>query len=227
MLMMKDFFRSIIFDFDYTLADSSKGVIECTNFALSSLNLPVVSAESVCRTIGLSLPEMLKKLAGEEHADLRNEFTRLFTKRADEVMANMTVLYSEVPETMNLLKQQGFLLGIVSTKYRYRIEQILKREGMLDFFDVIVGGEDVSRHKPDPEGLLAAIKKLNAPKANSVYVGDSVTDAETARNAVIPFIAVLSGVTRGEMFGRYESIGILNSISELNDFFMKNDNAGG
>jgi len=49
--------HAVIFDFDYTLADSSQGTTECVNFALRTLNLPIASYEMVCKTIGLSLPE--------------------------------------------------------------------------------------------------------------------------------------------------------------------------
>src|SRR5262249_51265508 len=55
--MIHDAFKTIIFDFDYTLADSSRGIIQCTNYALLSMGLPSVSDEAVCRTIGMSLKD--------------------------------------------------------------------------------------------------------------------------------------------------------------------------
>lgn len=208
-------FQTIVFDFDYTLADSSRGVIECTNFALKSLGLPTVSAQKIRQSIGLSLPDKFVKLVGDEHIDQSNEFTRLFIKRADEVMADMTILFETVPQTVELLKKQGLKLGIVSTKFRYRIETILKRDGLLASFDLIVGGEDVTKHKPDPEGLLMAVDKLASFPSACLYVGDSVTDAETAKRAGIPFVAVLSGATQRERFRRYLVYKFLKNISEL------------
>jgi phosphoglycolate phosphatase len=108
-------------------------------------------------------------------------------------------------------------IGIVSTKFRRRIEEILGREDLLEPFDVIVGGEDVSRHKPDPEGLLAAIERLGGSPSGSLYVGDSVTDAETARRAGVPFAAVLNGVTPREAFKDYPVYKILDNLGELID----------
>lgn len=214
-LQMKHHFQVVIFDFDYTLADSSRGVIECINFAFAELSLPSVSAEMACQTIGLSLPDIFLKLTGRQHIDKCDKFARLFIKRADEVMADLTVLFDSVPRTIELLKRYGVTLGIVSTKFRRRIKTILRRENLLKPFDVIVGGEDVSEYKPDAEGLLAAIERLESVPSNSLYVGDSVTDAETAKRAAVPFVAVLSGVTPKNAFRNYNVYGILESLSEL------------
>jgi phosphoglycolate phosphatase len=220
---MKHQFKTVIFDFDYTLADSSRGVIECINFALNELGLPTVSVEMVCQTIGLSLPDIFLELAGRQHIAKCDEFARLFIKRADEVVADLTVLFDSVPRTIELLKRHGIALGIVSTKFRRRIETILKRENLLNQFDVIVGGEDVSDYKPDPEGLLTAIERLESVPSNSLYVGDSVTDAETAKRAKVPFVAVLSGVTPKEAFRDYDAYRILERLSELPDLIVKRE----
>ena len=60
---------------------------------------------------------------------------------------------------------------------------------------MIVGGEDVSAQKPDPEGLLAALHTLKVQRTLSLYVGDSLTDADTANRAGVRFVATLTGVT--------------------------------
>ena len=214
---MKHHFQTVIFDFDYTLADSSRGVIECINFAFDELGLPTASAEMACQTIGLSLSDTFLKLAGQQHIAKCDEFVRLFINRADEVVADLTVLFDSVPKTIELLRRHGVTLGIVSTKFRYRIETILRRENLLYPFEVIVGGEDVSEHKPAPEGLLTAIKKLGSVPSNCLYVGDSMTDAETAKRAKVPFVAVLSGVTPKGAFRGYDVYRMLESLCELPD----------
>jgi len=213
--------QAAIFDFDYTLADSSRGAVECINFALKETGLAEVSAEAACRTIGLSLKDTFLTLAGEREAQRCDEFIRLFVQRADEVMANLTVLYESVPATVEALRQSGLRLGIVSTKFRYRIKEILERETVLQFFQVVIGGEDVEQHKPDPQGLFKAIERLQCSPASIVYVGDSVADAEVAKRAAVPFIVVLSGMTPREHFDGYETIGLLESLSELPRFVRR------
>jgi phosphoglycolate phosphatase len=211
-------FQAIVFDFDYTLADSSRGVVKCVNRALHDLGLPQASSEAICHTIGLPLVDVFTKLVGQEYAAQSQEFVRLFKKYADEVMADLTVLYPTVDPTMRLLRQQGMKLGIVSTKFRYRIDSVLRRDHVRDWFDVIVGGEDVASHKPDPEGLCRAITSLQCSRAQALYVGDSVVDAETARRADVAFIAVLSGVTSRNEFKNYPVAGIVENLSELPNF---------
>ena len=86
---------------------------------------------------------------------------------------------------------------------------------MLQFFQVVIGGEDVEQHKPDPQGLFKAIERLQCSPASTVYVGDSVADAEVAKRAAVPFIAVLSGVTARERFDDYEAIEVLENLAQL------------
>jgi len=212
--------QAVVFDFDYTLADSSQGAIECINFALDKMGLDQVSAEVACRTIGLSLNETFLSLA-EHHEPRRcDEFYRLFIQRAEEVMSNLTTLYESVPATIEALRERGLRLGIVSTKYRRRINEILEREALLHGFQVVIGGEDVEQHKPHPEGLLEAIERLKCSPASTLYVGDSVVDAELARRAGVPLIAVLSGVTPRGHFDSYEPVAVLENISELPKFLL-------
>jgi phosphoglycolate phosphatase len=208
-------FSAIIFDFDYTLADSSRGVTECINFALSEMKLPAVPAAAAHRTIGLQLSEAFIRLAGVQFAGKTDEFKRHFAIHADQVMNDLTILFDTVPSTVQRLKGEGKKLAIVSTKYRYRIAEFLLRINLLDYFDVIVGGEDVSCHKPDPEGLHHAIGCLNSSLEESLYVGDSIVDAEAARRAGIPFTAVLSGVTRREEFAGYPLAAVIDNLGHL------------
>ena len=209
--------QTIVFDFDYTLADSSKGVVLCVNHALERLGFPPADAERIKRTIGLPLEETFHRLTGREDPNQEREFVRLYVQRADEIVAGLTFLLPFVPETLRALKKMGLSLGILSNKFRRRIEVIMKRENLLSCFDVIVGSEDVSHYKPNPESLLRAIGLLGGIPANSLYIGDSVTDAETAKRAEVPFVAVLSGVTPKEDFKEYPFHGIINNLAHLPD----------
>lgn len=212
---MTHVFTAVVFDFDYTLADSSRGAIECIKFAFETMELSPISSEAACRTIGLSLNDTLLSLAGDDAAHRRAEFSKLFVQRADEVMVDLTVLYPSVRPAIAALSQRGLKLGIVSTKFRYRIEEILRRESLVQDFHVVIGGEDVEQHKPHPEGLMKAMETLQCSPASLVYVGDSVTDAELAKRAAVPFVAVLSGVTPLEDFKPYNPLHILQSLTDL------------
>lgn len=208
-------FQAVIFDFDYTLADSSRGIVASVNKALYDLGFPLAAPEAIYPTIGMSLPKTFVTLVGQEYAAQGEAFTGRFKHHADEIMVGLTTLYATVDPTMRLLKQQQKKLGIVSTKYRYRIEGVLQRDHASDLFDIIVGGEDVANHKPDPEGLYHAISVLGCSPEQALYVGDSVIDAETAKRAQVSFMAVLSGVTSREAFDDYPVLEIIDDLSHL------------
>ena len=178
------------------------------------MGLPIASDDAVRRTIGLSLPDILPALAGDAYTQYVAEFTRLFFQRADETMVSLAEFYAGVPQTVKALRGLGIHLAIVSQKTRRYIQPILEKENLLEAFEAIVGGGDAA-YKPDPEGLLLAVAQTGSVPAECLYVGDSVTDAETARRADIAFIAVLSGVTPRAAFEDYDVYAILEDVSEL------------
>ena len=218
---MKNHFTSVIFDFDYTLANSSAGEVECVNHALRAMNLPPAVNSDIHAMIGVSLPETYRRLTRDSGKTGADEFVRLFIERADAVMLDYIVLFESVRPAVKQLIANGLTLGIVSTKYHRRIEAFLKREKLTYVFKVIVGGEDVTAHKPDPTGLLIAIDKLGYSSSQTVYVGDSVVDAETAKRANVPFVAVLSGVTSKEAFRDYAPLSIIDNLRSLPDLLLK------
>jgi len=209
--------KTILFDFDYTLADSSRGAVECINYALSVLGESKRSWKECCDTIGLSLKHTYNKLTGNIDSKRETEFYRLFVERADQIMAESTELYEGVPEMVGELRKCEFTLGILSTKFRYRIHQILSRYSLASAFSAIVGGEDVKKPKPDPEGLMLLLSRIGSTKRDCVLVGDSLTDAQTARRGELPFIAVLTGQTDRSEFESFNPLAVLASIIELPD----------
>lgn len=207
--------KAVLFDFDFTLADSSVGIIACINYALTKIGLPESPREDILRTVGLYIPEALVALVGEEYRPRGREFFGYFTEKADEVMVEGAVLYPGAFEVIPTLDRLGYRVGIVSTKFRYRIESMMERDGLLDCLDVIIGGEDVARHKPDPEGLIMAAGRLGLGVEDCVYVGDSHVDAGAAQSAGMPFVGVLSGTTTAETFERYPSVAVLPGVEGL------------
>jgi phosphoglycolate phosphatase len=118
-----------------------------------------------------------------------------------------------VPDAVAALKERGMRLGIVSTKYRRRIEKILDRDGLLSSFDTIIGGDDVTRHKLDPQPIHMALASLGVPVDKAVYVGDSLPDAQAAQAAGVRFVAALSGTTELHEFEEYAMAGYVSTVN--------------
>jgi len=208
-------YTTLIFDFDYTLADSSEAIIECINYGLAGAGFPQQEPDNIKKLIGTNIPDTFRFLTGEDSAEYYTEFRKHFLVKADQVGVQKTRIFDFVPGALRQLKQHDFKIGIVSTRFRSRIEPVLKRDNIYSYFDLIIGGEDVDEHKPDPSGLLMALKKLKVRHSESLYIGDSVIDAETANSAGVDFVAVLSGATSARQFQDFSTVEILANIDSL------------
>lgn len=210
--------NTILFDFDFTLADSSQGIFRCVNYALNKMNLAELDYQTIKNTIGHSLPVTFRMLTNESSLEKEEQFVKHFVKKADEIMNLNTKIFPEVFELLPKLKAKGFKIGIISTKFRYRIEGVLEREKLSTYFDIIVGGEDIKQHKPHPDGLFLAMEKLSVRKEQVLYVGDSIVDAMAAQQADIEFIAVLTGTVNKTDFEKENCLKIIPGLNELLPF---------
>lgn len=208
-------YKVYLFDFDYTLADSSRGIVTCFRHVLDRHSYTTPTDDDIKRTIGKTLEDSFAILTGVCDAARLAEFRRQYVKEADVYMTANTVLFPETADVLRRLKDGGARLGIISTKFRYRIRELLVAKGLDDVFDVIVGGEDVKAAKPSPEGILMALDRLQARKEDTLYVGDSVVDAETAVAADVSFAGVTHGVTTAEELSAYPHRLIMASLEEL------------
>lgn len=208
-------YKAVLFDFDFTLADASKGILACISSALRQMGLPIPDRQAMLHTVGLSLKETFFSLTGIREEERASRFSELFVLRSDEIMVENTVLYPDALPTLRALRERGFGLGIVTTKYHRRIQAVFGREYALGLFDAILGGDDVSEPKPDPEGLCRALKMMNLAPAQALYVGDSTVDAKTAECAGVPFAGVTTGATTKQQLEAYPNTGVYKNLREL------------
>ena len=208
-------YTTYLFDFDYTLADSSRGIVTCFRIVLTRHGYMEVTDDEIKRTIGKTLEDSFSILTGVTDSTQLAGFKEEYRKEADTHMTVNTVLFLETKSVLVALRDSGARIGIISTKYRYRIKELLDQHFPSNFIDIIVGGEDVKAAKPSPEGLLFAIKQLHVTKAETLYIGDSTVDAQTAKSADVDFVGVLHGLTTAEELQQYPHKKIMNSLEEL------------
>lgn len=203
-------YTTYIFDFDYTLVDSSRGIVTCFRHVLGNHGHTGVTDTEIKRTIGKTLEESFSILTGITEAGTLADYKREYVKAADVHMTANTFFFPETIEVLEALKSEGAVLGIVSTKFRYRILDLFEKTGHDGLVNFIVGGEDVKAAKPDPEGLLWAIERASGGgKSEVLYVGDSVVDAATAQAAGTDFAGVLHGMTTREELEAYPHVAIV------------------
>lgn len=199
--------KAVLFDFDYTLVDASVGIVLCTHEALRIMGHDLPSEEQVRRTIGLPLEDMFTVFTGISDPLAKRMFRDLYVKAADGVITQHTRFFDDALYVLHTLSDNDIKVVIVSTKYRYRIEEVLQRDGLMSIVSLVVGGEDVKRHKPDPEGVVLALKQLGITAEEALFVGDTVLDQGAAAAAEVEFKAVLNGTTSALDF-------VQNGVSE-------------
>lgn len=209
-------YDTYLFDFDLTLADSSRGIVKCFSNVLAA-NGYQPNEMAIKRTIGRTLEESFTILTGVSDDNTLARFKKEYTAEADIYMNDLTMLYPETEQTLKTLKQRGAKVGIISTKYRYRIQAVIDRQQLQDCVDLIVGGEDVTSMKPNPQGVLLAMERLGAEKSSTLYVGDSVVDAETAQRAGIDFCGTLTGMTTRNELAAFPHRKLVNNLADLLD----------
>ena len=196
-------FKAVCFDFDYTLGDCTDSIVAGFQYGLTGLGWPAPDREAVRRTVGFLLEDAYAMLTGDSAPARQAQFRTLFTQAALERQRRETILFPGAAERLRALKAQGIKTAIVSTKRGDTIQIILERLGLADTVDLVIGSADVTRHKPDPEGLLAALDRLGVKPEDALFCGDTVLDAEAAKNAGTRFAAVLLGTTPAEAFARF------------------------
>lgn len=200
--------KAALFDFDMTLVDSSWGIAYCTNEFAKLKGLCPVPRETVMAAIGLTIIDSWKMYWGEFHQEWLEEYRTKF--RGEE--RKMMRLFPDTLSTLDALRGAGVKVGLVSNRQfaRNPVEYL----GITDRFDVIIGLEDVTHAKPDPEPLLTALSRLGVEPAQAVYVGDTDIDMKTAAAAGVRGIGVTTGNFSAEQHTAAGAWRVCGSLAE-------------
>lgn len=207
--------KAYIFDYDFTLGDTSGGIIKSVRYALENMSENIPDDNAIRRTIGLSLTETYKRLTENTSPERAKQFHDLFVEEADRVMSASAEWLPYAHECLAKLKANGAFIAVCTTKFSRRIREILSLSGDSALVDMIVGGDDVKNQKPAPDGILKIAEENGFPKEDILYVGDSLTDAEAAERAGAAFAAVTTGTTSAEEFSAFPNVGIMSDLREL------------
>jgi HAD superfamily hydrolase (TIGR01662 family) len=129
------------------------------------------------------------------------------------------ILFNGVPEIIKALTKKGKKLAILSNSAKYLIEQTLDHFKLKKYFEIILGAADVTKVKPDPEGLLKICAELSVKPKNTLFIGDMISDIQAGENAGIHTIAVASGIIEEEKLSAQNPFTLVHDILELHEFF--------
>ena len=186
---------TILFDLDGTLIDSTEAILESFGKAFEAFDMPIPEDELIKAEIGHPLDVMFARLGIDESET--NKYVLAYKKHYQKMSCAKTVLLPDAREAVELASKYA-VLGVVTTKTgKYSIE-LLEYMGIMDYFDVLVGREDVEFPKPHPEPILKAISKLQIDTNDVWMIGDTCMDILSAKSANIQSIAVTSGYASEE-----------------------------
>ena len=178
--------RVLLFDLDGTLIDSTKAILESFRVVFEKFNKTYPSDAKVKKLIGLPLDVMFNNLGIKENVwDYVNEYKKHYRKISKE----KTILLPNAKEAIYLASTFA-RLGIVTTKTARYSKELLEHFGVMKYFEVLIGREDVTNPKPHPEPILKAIHILKAHKETTWMIGDTCLDMVSANEAGIKYIGV-------------------------------------
>jgi phosphoglycolate phosphatase len=117
-------------------------------------------------------------------------------------------------------KSKKIIFAICTNKMESLAKKLLKEINLIEFFDYIAGADTFEYKKPDPRHLTNILEILDVKKEDSIMVGDSETDAETARIAKVNFILVKGGYTEKDQNSIYHNH-FINDFTEMNEILSK------
>ncbi len=185
--------RAVIFDLDGTLADTLKTITHAMNAGLARLGLPAKKSSEVALLVGEGVSVLCDRALPE---DRKSEHAALVSAvRAAYAAAPLheTRLYEGMERSVRELRQLGAKLAVLSNKPHALTAATVTGLRLDDCFEIVLGHKEENPRKPDPTSLLWVLDRLGVRAENSLYVGDTSIDMETARRAGAISVAVSWG----------------------------------
>ena len=208
--------NTILFDLDGTLVNTNDLIIASFTDTLNRFYPNKYNREQILQFIGPPLVESFNSVDPQRAAELVAHYREHNYRHHDLLVKE----YEGVFETVESLKQQGYKLGIVSTKIREGIYRGLKAGRIDPFFDVIVGLDDVTAAKPDPEPIHKALHLLGSTPAEAMMVGDNHHDIEAGKNAGVLTAGVAWTVKGREYLNTFNPDYMLENMRDLLDILQ-------
>ncbi len=183
-------FDLIIFDLDGTLTDSMPIILEAFNTVFRKYAGVEMNEQQVVAHFGppedIIIAQYVKPPAYDEAL---KDYYAVHTQRTD-----LLKTYDGIPAVLTTLQERGRRLALYTGASHRSALLRLSATGLLGFFDEILGGDEVEKHKPHPAGLHLILKKFRCPLERAIYVGDTSSDIKMARAAGIKSAGVMWGI---------------------------------
>lgn len=186
-------YNTYIFDLDGTLLSSLADLAASCNYALRTNGMPERTLDEVRRFVGNGVKKLMERATPDGLQNpLFDKTLADFRQHYMKHNLDTTCPYEGVMPMLEELQRRGKKVAVVSNKF-YAATQELCHHFFSDLVTVAIGEREDIRKKPAPDTVIEALRQLNATAEESVYIGDSDVDIDTAHNAGMPCISVLWG----------------------------------
>ena len=196
--------KTVVFDLDGTLADTSGDLIAAANACFRDMGEgDVLDAKSDAGTALKGGRAMLRlgmeRLGRADDAETIDRYYPMLLEAYGREIDTHTVLYPGSMEAVEALKAAGYRVAICTNKPEGLAHTLLTKLGVRDAFGAMVGADTLAIRKPDPEHLFETARRAGGDPALCLLVGDTNTDRETARAAGVPCVLVSFGPSGDDM----------------------------
>ena len=187
--------RTVIFDLDGTLADTSGDLIAAANACFESLGRDIALDPEVDRATAFRGGRAMLRLGFERLGETRDEASLLseyamFLEIYGRNLNRSSALYPGAEKAVRQLAGEGYRLGICTNKPEALAETLMRSLGVRELFGSLVGADTLPVRKPDPAPYVESVRRAGGAVGRSLLVGDTVTDRDTALAAGVPFVLV-------------------------------------
>jgi phosphoglycolate phosphatase len=212
--------KLILIDLDGTLVDSVPDLAFCVDAMMERLGRPPYGEGVVRNWVGNGVERLVRRalvgrLEGEpDERDFQRAYP-VFKVLYRENTSKRSFLYPGVREGLEYLGGKGYSLGCVTNKAAEFTEPLLRDLGIRDYFGLVVSGDSLPRRKPDPMPLLHAAEHFGVGAADSLLVGDSVSDVKAARAAGFRIFCMSYGYNHGQDIREAKPDAVLERLVEI------------
>ena len=210
-------YRAALFDLDGTLVDTAPDLAAAANRMLADLGRAPLPDDRIRDYVGKGVVNLVNRCfeasggGGEED---RARAHAVFERHYSAGIADRSRPYPGVVDGLEALERAGIAMGCVTNKAGRFTEPLLELTGLRRFFGVVVSGDTVERKKPHPDPMLYAAGKLGASPAETLVVGDSLNDVQSARAAGCAVVVVPYGYREGLSLEDLGADAVVASVEE-------------
>lgn len=210
-------FSTFIFDVDGTLAHTNKLIFESFRHVAKKFLGRTLTDEEIIELFGPTEDVILREWMKDKYDTARKDYFDFYTSEHQ----NMVKSFNGLDEILELLKASNKNLAVFTGKGKDSTRITLEKLNMNHYFDLIVTGDDVVKHKPSGEGIIKILEHFDENPENVLMIGDSPHDITASKETGVPIAAVIWDSYAAKDIPSLDPDYILNTPQELHTFVQE------